>query len=178
VRVELQFRLRATRELCIDRTRRETDEEFHLVELAASFAGPALHTNDLARYVKDLRFDCDFLDCDVERVTFCAALENETGAVIDEPRRLEDRRLWLFHTSNTPAPTPTLLAELRSPRPHQMRPQGFVTASSDPAERNVAFWADWVEVRGRYAAGRKLANVKLALEAEPPRNPGCDRRQD
>jgi hypothetical protein len=178
LRLEFRYRLRATRELCIDLERRDTFEEFRVVELGASFLGPAVHTNDLTRYVKDLRFECDFLDCDVEKVTFCAPLVNQDGYVIDNPKRLDDEVLSLFHTSNVPAPTPTLELELRSPHPHDLKPQGFVTASSDPAQRNVAFWADWVEVRRRYAEGRKLANFKFALEAEPPRNPGCDRSQD
>jgi hypothetical protein len=177
VRLELRYRLRTTRELCVDRDRRDTFEEFHVVEFAANFLSPGLHTNDLTRYVKDLRFECDFLDCDVEKVTFCAPLENQTGYVIDNPKRLDDRVLSLFHTSNAPAATATLQLEARSPHPHNLKPQGFVTESSDPAGRNVAFWADWVEVDGRYASGRKLANFKFALEAEPPRNPGCDRRQ-
>jgi hypothetical protein len=178
VRLEFRYRLRATRELCIDQARRDTFEEFRVVELATNFLGPGVHTNDLTRYVKDLRFDCDFFDCDVEKVIFCAPLVNQTGYVIDNPKRLDDQVLSLFHTSNAPAPTPSLELELLSPHPHNLKPQGFVTESSDPAERNVAFWADWVEVRGRYGDGRKLANFKFALEAEPPRDPGCDRTQD
>lgn len=178
VRLEFRYRLRATRELCIDRERRETAEEFRVVELAAKFLGPAVHTNDLTRYVKNLRVECDLFDCDVEKITFCSPLANETGYVIDDPKRLDDRVMSLFHTSNAPAATPTLELELLSPRPHDLRPQGFVTGSSDPAERNVTFWANWVEVRGRYGAGRKLANFNFALEAEPPRSPGCDRTQD
>jgi hypothetical protein len=178
VRVELRYRLRTTRELCIDKSRRDTDEEFHVADLAATFIGPNAHTNDLTRYVKDLRFDCDFLDCDVDKVSFCAPLVNQTGYVLDKPRRLEDKRMGLFHTSNAPEPTPTLLLELRSPHPHHVKPQGFVTESTDPAERNVAFWADWVEVKGRYGAGKKLANFRFALEAASPRDPSCDRNQD
>jgi hypothetical protein len=178
LRLELRYRLRATRELCIDRARRDTVEEFRVAELAASYLGPAVHTNDLTRYVKNLRLECDFLDCDLDKVTFCAPLENATGYVIDDPKRLDDRVMSLFHTTDAPAPTPTLELELRSPSPRNVKPQGFVTASGDPAERNVAFWADWVEVDGRYGAGRKLANFKFALEAEPPRRPGCDRFQD
>lgn len=178
VRLEFRYRLRATRELCIDPVRRDTVEEFHVVELAASFLGPGVHTNDLTRYVKDLRFDCDPFDCDVEKVTFCAPLVNQDGYVIDKPKRLDDKVLSLFHTSNAPAATPTLELELLSPHPHNLKPQGLVTASSDPDERNVAFWADWVEVNGRYGEGRTLANFKFALEAEPPRDPSCDRTQD
>jgi hypothetical protein len=178
LRLEFRYRLRTTRALCIDRDRRETEEEFHVAELAATYLGASAHTNDLTRYVKDLRFDCDFFDCDVEKVTFCAALENETGYVIDTPRRLDGRVLSLFHTSNAPQPTPSLELEFTSPHPHNLKPQGFVTASNDPAQHNVAFWADWVEVHGQYGADRTLANFRFALEAEPPRNPGCDRRQD
>jgi hypothetical protein len=177
-RVELRYRLRTTRELCIDREKRDTDEEFRVVELAASFLGPGVHTNDLTRYVKNTRLECEFLDCDVEKISFCAPLVNETGYVIDDPKRLDDRHMALFHTSNAPAPTPTLELELRSPPAGKLKPQGFVTASSDPAERNVSFWADWVEVDGRYGAGRKLASFRFALEAEAPRTPGCDRVQD
>ena len=178
LRLELRYRLRATRELCIDRVRRDTEEEFHVVELAASYLGPGVNTNDLTRYVKDVRLDCDGFDCDLDKRTFCAPLSNETGYVIDKPHRLESRVLSLFHTSDAPAPTPTLELELRAPNPHNLKPQGFVTESSDPAERNVAFWADWVEVRSRYAAGRKLASFRFALEAELPRSPSCDRVQD
>jgi hypothetical protein len=178
VRLELRYRLRTLREVCIDRARRDTPDVFHVAELAASFLGPGVHTNDLTRYVKDLRFECDFLDCDVDKVTFCAPLVNQTGNVIDNPKRLDDRVLSLFHTSSAPAATPSLELELRSPHPHKLKPQGFVTESSDPAAQNVAFWADWVEVDGRYGDGRTLASFKFALEAEPPRDPSCDRRQD
>jgi hypothetical protein len=177
VRVEFRYRLRTLRELCIDRERRETDEEFHIVELAANFLGPGVHTNDLTRYVKDLRFDCEGFDCDVDKVSFCAPLVNQTGYVLDNPQRLEDKRMWLFHTSDAPVPTPTLLLELRSPSFRHAKPQGFVTESADPAAKNVQFWADWVKVDGRTGAGKKLANFRFAIEAEPPRDPSCDRTQ-
>lgn len=176
--VELAYRLVATREICIDRERRDAPEEFHVVEIAAKFRGPGAHSNDLARYVRTLRLDCDLFDCDIDRISFCAPLENATGYVLDNPSRLDGRRLGLFHTSNVPEPTPTLGIEMRSPSPHSIAPQGFVTENADPDARNVAFWADWVDVRGRYADGRKLAWFRFMLEAEAPRAPGCDRVQD
>ncbi len=178
LRVELRYRLRTTRELCIDKARHDSAEEFHIVEFDASFLGPNVHTNDLTRYVKDLRFDCDGFDCDLDKVSFCAPLVNQTGYVLDNPQRLEDKRMWLFHTSGAPMPTPTLLLELRAPSFHHAKPQGFVTESADPSARNVSFWADWVKVNGHYGAGKKLANFRFALEAEPPRDPSCDRTQD
>jgi hypothetical protein len=177
-RLELRYRLRTTRELCIDKARQDTAEEFHIVEFDANFLGPNVHSNDLTRYVKDLRFECDGLDCDVDRVSFCAPLVNQTGYVLDNPQRFEDERMWLFHTSDAPAATPTLLLELRKPSFRHAKPQGHVTESFDPTARNVQFWADWVKVNGQYGAGKKLSNFRFALEAEPPRDPSCDRTQD
>ncbi|MEN8160972.1 MAG: hypothetical protein ABFS41_12940 [Myxococcota bacterium] len=178
LRLEFRYRLRTTRQFCIDQDRRDTEEEFRVVELLASYLSPSANTNDLVRYVKRIELDCDFFDCDEDKVNACAALANETGYVFEGPRRLRTRRMALFHTSNTPAPSATVEIELRKPHSRHVKPQGFVTASSDPADRNVAVWADWVEVRGRYGEDRKVANFRFALELEPPRQPGCDRFED
>lgn len=179
VRVELQYKLRATRDLCVDPERRDTQEEFRIVELRTRFLSPPSHLSDLTRYVKAIDFDCDlFGDCDFDRRSFCAALENVTGYVIDAPNKLRDREIGLFHTSNAPAPTPTLVIEMQKPSPGSVKPQGFVTQSADPAARNVAFWADWADAKREYENGKTLASFRFALEAEPPRNPSCDRRQD
>jgi hypothetical protein len=178
LRLEFRYRLRTTRALCIDRERRETQEEFRVVELAARYLGPDSHTNDLTRYVRNRKLDCDIFDCDIDKVTFCAPLVNETGYVIEKPRRLDSRKMSLFHTSDMPTRSPTLELEIRKPRAHDIKPQGFVDESVDPQARNVAFWADWVEVKGRYREGRKVGKFRFALEALPPREPGCDRVQD
>jgi hypothetical protein len=178
LRLEFRYRLRTTRALCIDRERRATEEEFRVVELAARYLGPDVHTNDLTRYVRNRKLDCDIFDCDVDRVSFCAPLVNETGYVIEKTRRLDSRTMALFHTSDAPTPSATLELELRKPHAHDIKPQGFVDESLDPLERNVAFWADWVEVKGRYGEDRKLGTFRFALEALPPREPGCDRVQD
>ncbi len=178
LRLEFRYQLRTTRQLCIDRDRRDTDEEFHVVELSARYLGPDTHTNDLVRYVKNLELDCDFFGCDLDKISFCAPIVNQTGYVIDKPRRLKTRRLSLFHTSETPTASPTLELEIRKPHAHHIKPQGFVTESFDPEARNVSFWADWVEVDGRYGDDRKLGSFRFDLEALPPRDPGCDRFQD
>jgi hypothetical protein len=179
VRIALSYRLRATRDFCVDRERRETQEEFRIVELRSSYVSPAAHSSDLVRYVRRLELDCDpFDDCDVDRITFCVPLANETGYVIDDPKRLHHRDLELFHTSTLPDATPTLAVVMRTPSPGSVRPQGFVTASADPAARNVALWADWVESKREYRAGRTVGRVSLALEASPPRVPGCNRTQN
>jgi hypothetical protein len=179
VRIELRYKLRAARDLCVDPERRETEEEFRIVELHSNFLSPAAHWNDLTRYVKAIDVDCDtFGDCDFDRRSFCAPLANETGYVIDSPNRLHSREIGLFHTSSSPDATPTLVIEAFSPSPHAIRPQGFVTASADPGASNVSFWANWTEVNREHRLGRTVGSFRFALEAEPPSNPGCDRRQD
>ena len=64
---------------------------------------------------------------------------------------------------------------MRKPHPRTIKPQGFVTETSDPSEHNVDVWADWVEIRGRTGADRKLGNFRFDLDVLPPREPGCDR---
>jgi hypothetical protein len=179
VRVELRYKLRATRDLCVDPERRDTQEEFRIVELHTRFLSPAEHLSDLTRYVKAIDLDCDtFGDCDFDRRSYCAALENVTGYVIESPNRLRGREIGLFHTSNAPGPTPTLTIEMQKPNPHAVKPQGFVVQSADPGARNVTFWADWADAKRDYKNGKTLGSFRFALEAEPPRNPSCDRRQD
>ena len=177
VRVELRYRLVATRDFCVDRALQEATDEFRAVELVTQYLSPQQHLSDLTRYVKDVELDCD-LDCDLEKVWFCAALANETGPVIDTPKRLQDRELELLHTTSAPEPTPSLSVELRSPHPQAFKPQGSATESSDPAARNVSFWADWMGVRHQNRAGQRVGSFRFALEAQAPGGRSCDRRQD
>jgi hypothetical protein len=179
VRVELSYRLRATRDFCVDPDRRETEEEFRIVELQSRFLSAAEHQNDLARYTKSTDVDCDtFGGCDFERVSLCAPLANVTGYVIDDPNRLRDRDIELFHTSTLPDATPTLAISMRAPSPNAVKPQGFVVQSDDPEARNVALWADWVKVRREHRTGKRVGRFAFDLVASAPRVPGCDRTQD
>jgi hypothetical protein len=178
VRLLMRYRLRATRDVCVDPDRRDTEEEFRIVEMQSNYLSAGQHENDLARYVKGLEVDCDFFgDCDVDRISQCAPLANVTGYVIDQPKRLRDRQVQLFHTSSSPAATPSLYVEMYAPSPRAVRAQGFVTLSADPAERNVALWANWTDAKRQHKSGKKVGTFAFALEAEEPRNPGCDRTQ-
>lgn len=179
VRIDLKYKLRATRDLCVDPARRDTQEEFRIVELHSRFLSPAEHLNDLTRYVKNIDFDCDaFGDCDFDRISYCAPLENLTGYVIDSPNRLRDREIGLFHTTNVPDATPSLVIEMFSPHPHAVKAQGFVTQTADPGALNADFWADWADVKREHALGKTVGSFRFTLEAREPRNPSCDRRQD
>jgi hypothetical protein len=179
VRLEMLYRLRATRDFCVDPARRDTEEEFRIVELQSNYLSPMQHLSDLARYVKAIDVDCNFFgDCSLDRTSQCAPLQNQTGYVIDAPKRLRDREIQLFHTSDLPGETPSLIVEMYAPSPRAVKPQGYVTASADPLERNVALWADWVDVKREHKDGKKVGWFAFALEAEAPRNPGCDRTQE
>lgn len=177
VRVELRYRLVATRDFCVDRALQPATDEFRSVELVTQYLSPQQHLSDLTRYVKDVELDCD-LDCDLEKVWFCAALANESGPVIDTPKRLEGRRLELLNTTSAPEPAPTLSVELRSPKASAFKPQGSATASDEPAARNVSFWADWVDVRHENHVGKRVGSFRFALEARAPDSADCDRRQN
>ena len=167
VRVELRYRLVATRDFCVDRALQPATDEFRAVELVTQYPSPQQHLSDLTRYVKDVELDCD-LDCDLEKVWFCAALANETGPVIDRRSGWRAGRLELLNTTSAPQPAPTLSVELRSPNASAFKPQGSSTASADPAARNVSFWADWVDVRHEYHVGQRVGNFRFALEARAP----------
>jgi len=177
-RLKFRYRLRTTRELCIDRDRRDTEEEFRVVEFAANYLAPDAHTSDLVWYLKRRELDCEFFDCDEKKIRACAALENETGYVFEDPRRLRSRKLTLFHTSDEPTPSPTLELKMQKPRPLNIKPQGRVVETSDPSENNVGVWADWVEVKGSRAADRKLGSFRFTLDVLPPDEPRCDRFED
>ena len=172
MRVEFQYKLRATRDLCVDPERHDTQEEFRIVELHTRYLSPAAHLSDLTRYVKAIDLDCDsFGDCDFDRRSFCAPLENATGYVIDSPNKLHGRQVELFHTANTPGATPSLTIEMHRPNPHSVKPQGFVTESADPDARNVSLLGGLGRREARARAGQDGRLVPLRARGERAAQP-------
>jgi hypothetical protein len=98
----------ALRDFCVDHESGEVTDEFRAVELVTQYLSAQRQLSDLTRSVKDLDLDCDLFDCDIEKVWFCAAIENATGPVIDSPKRLQGQDLDLLHTTSAPEPTPSL----------------------------------------------------------------------
>jgi len=96
--------------------------------------------------------------------------------VFDSPIRLADRRIELFHTTESPAATPTLDAILFSPSPGRVKPQGFVTESDD-LSLNVSLWGNWVDADKTYDAGKTVGSFDFVIEADKPDTAGCDRSQ-
>ena len=177
--IQMQYKLKTTRDICVDQTRQDTQEAFRIVQVDSRFVSASNQLNDVARYTKNIDLDCDvFGDCDLDRVRQCVPLENTTGYVFDSPNRLADHHIELFHSTNAPEATPTLDVVMLAPHFNRVKPQGFVTESSDPDALNVAVWADWVDVNGQYDANKTVGTFAFALEAEEPREPGCDRTQD
>jgi hypothetical protein len=177
--VQFTYKLKATRDICIDQTRHETDEEFRIVQLDTRFVSAGNHLSDTARYTKNVDVDCDFFgDCDLDKIRVCSELENVTGYLFDDPNTLDDRHVELFHSTDAPAETPTLDVVMFSPSPSDVKPQGFVTASADPEALNASLWADWVEVNKDYDVGKTVGSFNFVIEAQDPDEPGCDRFED
>ena len=175
--VEFQYKLKATRDICVDQARHETDEEFRIFQIDSRFVSAGNQLNDLARFTKNIDVDCNvFGDCNLDRVRECAPLSNTTGYIFDSPNRLADRRIELFHTTETPAATPTLDAILFSPAPNRVKPQGFVTESDD-LSLNVSLWGNWVDADKTYKTGKTIGSFDFAIEADKPDQAGCDRIQ-
>jgi hypothetical protein len=179
VRVDVSYKLTATRDFCVDRTNDDVQDEFRTVTMQASYLSPEINDNDLVRYQKVVDKFCIGSDCTITKQhSFCVGLTNGMGYVVNKPRQLAEKTVSLFHTQTTPRNTPSLHVSFRSPAKRRIKLQGFVTQSTDPIERNVQLWGNWVDIKGHYNGGQKVGNFRYRLKAEPPRSPNCDRVQD
>ena len=176
VQVQLQYKLKTTRDICVDQNRQNTQEAFRIVQLDSRFISSSNQLNDIARYTKNIDLDCDPF-CDLDRIRVCAPLTNTTGYLFDSPNRLADHLLELFHSTDAPEATPTLDVAMFSPGFNRVKPQGFVMQSSDPEALNVAVWADWVDVDKQYNANKTVGSFNFVIEAQKPSDPGCDRTE-
>jgi hypothetical protein len=179
VRVDVSYKLIATRDFCVDRANEDAEDEFRVVSMQANYLSPETNDNDLVRYQKVVEKVCIGFDCSVtKKHSYCVAITNGMGYVINNPRQLADRDVSFFHTQTTPRNTPTLQVSFRSPAKRSMKLQGFVSQTSDPSEPNVQLWGNWMGVRGHYNGGQKIGNFRYTLKAEAPRLPNCDRVQE
>ncbi len=174
VRVDVQYGARATRDICVDETRAESEENFRVASMASTYLSADEHASDLARYTKVVDKTCVFGHCVVERESVCVALQNLDGLLLPNPRRLGSSTMGLFHTNSVPVNTPNITIDFKSPSKGRIKPQGSVTASDDPEAENVSYWGNWSDVKPSYRAGKKVCKVRCTLEATPPREPSCD----
>ncbi len=176
--VEFVYKLKTTRDICLDQNRDQTQETFRIAQLDSRFVSGANQLNDTARYTKNIDLDCDlFGDCDLDRIRVCSPISNTTEYLFDDPNRLADHRIELFHSTELPDPTPTLDLIMFNPGFNRVKPQGFVTQSADPFALNVSLWAYWVDVKQQYNANKTVGTFDFVIEADKPDVPGCDRTE-
>ncbi len=175
VAVDIRYKLRATRDFCVDRTFDNQQDEFRLAEMRANFTSPETNQNTRLRQIRIKDKTCPVVtDCIVTKESFCADLAGVTGYLLGKPRLLADRSLQLLHTNALPQNTPTLQIDFRAPLHSRVKPQAWIEPTDDPSEPNVTVWGNWVKARKSYHAGKTVTRVRVVLIGRDPRNPRCD----
>lgn len=174
VLLDVQYKLTATRDICVDQALHDTQDVFRIAEMAANFVSPATNQVTRLRYLRNKDKVCNGADCVKIKEVFCADLDGVPGYFLTKPRSLGDGAVNLLHTNSVPRNTPTLGILFTSPSHGRIKPQAFFVPTADPAELNVAVWGNWLDVRKDYAAGKTVARVHVIVGARDPSNPGCD----
>lgn len=174
VRVEVSYKLSATRDLCVDQSRQDVSEGFQVARIASNYLSAEEHASNYLNYFAVLDEYCDWFGC-VEFIGgVCAQLRNENRALVCFADRLADPHLVLAHTGPTPRNTPTLAVHFRSPSPKRLVPQGASALAADPAAENVELWGNWPKAKPSYLAGQKIGSFRFYLEVFRPGAVWCD----
>jgi hypothetical protein len=175
VQIQLKYQLRATRDICVDLSGHQDQDEFRAVTMTANYFSAQSNQNDLVRYIYISDKNCDpWSGCHTSRKSFCAFLANVTGYLYGSPQRIASQTLALFHTTPLPAATPSLKVDFRSPPSNSFKPQAFVAPAQDDVTENVLVWANWLNVKKEYRRGKNLRSFRLTLYARAPVDPPCD----
>jgi hypothetical protein len=174
--MELKYQLRTTRDICMDYSGGHTNQDvFRAVIMSSNYLSAESNQNDLVRYVFISDRNCDpYSGCHTSRKSLCAYLDNETGYLFGNPRRIASQTLAFFHTTPLPVSTPSIKVDFRSPPSSAMKPQAFITPVADDMAENVLLWGNWVNVKKSYKAGRNLGNFRMILYVRAPVDPPCD----
>ncbi len=175
VRVDVRYKLKALRDLCVEKPADAEQDAFRIASMGANYLSASSNQNDMVRYRRVTDKACDpYTGCHISRESFCAYLENEIDYLFGTSRRLGDATVSLHHTTRLPYETPTLAVDFRSPRPHFIKPQGFIAPAFDDQVANVLIWGNWVSVKKDYRHGRKVGKFHFVLNVRDPRKPNCD----
>jgi hypothetical protein len=179
VAFEMKYQLRATRDICVDVSGHDNQDEFRTATISANYLSAETNQNDLVRYTRIKDKKCDpYSGCHLSKETYCAPLLGESGYLFGSPRPMADPTLTLFHSSSLPLPTPSLAIDLNSPSRKSLKPQAFIAPVADTEVENIVVWANWLNVKKEYRARHKLSNFRVTLFARDPRKPSCDQTKD
>jgi hypothetical protein len=172
---DIRYKLTATRDICVDKTLDNEQDELRLAQIEANYISPEVCQNSRIRYTRIEDKVCDgFGNCSTTRDSFCADLDGVVGYLYGDPRHLAEDTLAFVHTNALPQNTPTLAIDFCSPPRRFIKPQAFVVPTQDPAEANVTVWGNWPGVHKSYQNGRTVVRVRVVLIGRDPRKPGCD----
>lgn len=175
ISVEVQYRLKALRDICVDRTHHDAQEEFQVARMFSNFVSSETNQNDRLRLVKlDDRFCNPYSGCHVKKSSLCRDLVNADGYLFGSPRRLGKPALVLLHRTRLPRETPTLAIDFLSPSHNRIKAQGYTTQTNDPTALNVSIWGNWRSVKKGFKEGRTVRRFRYRLEARDPNDTSCD----
>jgi len=178
VAVDIRYKLTTTREICVDKTLDNEQDELRVAQMQANYTSPEIYQNNRIRYTRIEDKVCDgFGNCSTTKDSFCADLDNVVGYLYGSPRHLADYTVAFVHTNSLPQNTPTLAIDFRSPGRRWIWPQAYVVPTQDPTEANVTVWGNWDGVHNSYQEGRKLVRVRVGLIARDPKKPSCDEKK-
>jgi len=179
VMVDVRYKLSATRDICVDHTLAEEEDELRIAEMDTNFISPETNQNTRVRYIRVKDTTCDpYTGCHVSKGSFCADLDNIVGYLFGTPRLLGNNTLALLHTNDLPQNTPTLAIDFHAPPHHHVKPQAYVVPTNDPSDPNVTVWGNWVDVHKSYRDGQKVVRVRVVLNARDPNKPNCDQTKE
>ncbi|MGD1020660.1 MAG: hypothetical protein ABSA12_15200 [Verrucomicrobiia bacterium] len=172
---EVSYTLTATTNFCVDEIIHTNQDNFEVVRMAANYLSPETNENDVARFVRVTSHICVLEYCETTRKSFCYALANEDSLVItNKPPSLGQNTIWLMNNGSANSSAPTLAVEFMKPSTGQLRPQGLISASTDPTAENVSFWGNFRDVKETYRARKKVTKVRCLLKVSTPVALSCD----
>jgi hypothetical protein len=173
-RANVTYTLIATTNFCIDQVTHTNQDDFEVVRMASNYVSTNVNENDETRYIKQTAHDCYVYFCTTRTKSYCNTLTNADGFVIDDPPRLGQSVVNFVHSQDFPGETPTLSVRLTTPPSGRIRPQCYLTPSTDPTAQNVSFWGNWIDARPKYRNRQRVGRFGYTLEVDSPQAVPCD----
>jgi hypothetical protein len=173
-RANVTYTLVATTNFCIDQVTHTNQDDFEVARMASNYVSTNVNENDETRYIKQTAHDCYVYFCTTRTKSYCNTFTNADGFVIDDPPRLGQSVVNFVHTEDLPAETPTLTIRFVTPPSGRIRPQCYLTPSTDPTAQNVSLWGNWIDARPRYRNRQRISRFSYTLEVDSPQAVPCD----
>jgi hypothetical protein len=178
VAIAVDYRLRATRDICLNDTNQKLGFGFNTANIISSYTSAATNVSDTVRYNALVDKHCIPISfgqkCVKHTVLHCYSLTNtDVQQVISETYRMNSTKLWLLHTAPAPDNTPSLAIEFLHPAPGYQKPQAMTLFNPEPDTENVFVWGSWRQAKGSYKARKNLGRFKYNLLTLPPVPMSC-----